>query len=93
VEDVTALKLNDAEAAVSGPLTVPELLVTMAERGCTVTASGIEHHLPGSGERFADPTGAGDSFCALYCLARSEGSLPHQAAAWAQERVEQLYAG
>jgi sugar/nucleoside kinase (ribokinase family) len=92
VKDVTALKLNDAEAGASGPLIVPELLVTMAERGCTVTTAGIEHHLPGSGERFADPTGAGDSFCALYCLARSRGRRPREAAAWAQLRVEQLYA-
>jgi sugar/nucleoside kinase (ribokinase family) len=93
VEGVTALKLNDAEARASGPLTAPELLVTMAERGCTVTAAGIEHHLPGSGERFVDPTGAGDSFGALYCLARSGGSRPDEAAAWAQERVQQLYVG
>jgi sugar/nucleoside kinase (ribokinase family) len=93
IEGVTALKLNDAEACASGPLAVPELLVTMAERGCTVTAGGIEHRLPGSGRRFADPTGAGDSFCALYCLARSGGTPPAEAAAWAQERVEQLYAG
>src|SRR6476619_6373171 len=93
VEGVTALKLNDAEAGAAGPLTVPELLVTMAQRGCTVTAGGAEHRLAGSGLRFADPTGAGDSFCALYCLARSGGSSPPEAAAWAQQRVEQLYAG
>ena len=90
---MTALKLNDAEAGASGPLIVPELLVTMAERGCTVTADGIEHRMAGSGRRFADPTGAGDSFCALYCLARSGGAPPPEAAAWAQTRVEQLYAG
>ncbi len=54
---MTALKLNDAEAGASGPLTVPELLLTMAERGCTVTAGGVAHRLPGSGRRFADPTG------------------------------------
>jgi hypothetical protein len=93
VEGVTALKLNDVEAGASGPLTAPELLVTMAERGCTVTAGGLEHRLAGSGRRFADPTGAGDSFCALYCLARSGGTPPPGAAAWAQERVEQLYEG
>jgi sugar/nucleoside kinase (ribokinase family) len=92
VDGVDALKLNDAEAAASGPLNVPELLVTMAERGCTVTAGGVEYRLAGSGLRFADPTGAGDSFCALYCLARSGGTAPPEAAAWAQERVEQLYA-
>jgi sugar/nucleoside kinase (ribokinase family) len=93
VEGVTALKLNDAEAGASGPLTVPELLLTMAERGCTVTAGGVAHRLPGSGRRFTDPTGAGDSFCALYCLARSGGAAPPEAAAWAQDRVEQLYEG
>jgi sugar/nucleoside kinase (ribokinase family) len=93
VEGVRALKLNDAEAEASGPLSVPELLVTMAERGCTVTAGGTEHRLVGSGLRFADPTGAGDSFCALYCLARSGGSSAPEAAAWAQQRVVQLYAG
>ena len=70
---VAALKLNAAEAGcVQARSPVPELLVTMAERGCTVTAGGIEHRRgPASGLPFADPTGAGDSFCALYCLARS----------------------
>lgn len=88
---VTALKLNQAEASQAGPLAVPELLVTRAELGCLVTVDGVEHVVEGSGRRFADPTGAGDSFAALYCLARTRGLDPPAAAGFAQHEVERLY--
>jgi pfkB family carbohydrate kinase len=88
---VTALKLNHAEALRAGPVSVPELLVTRAQWGCVVTVDGIEHVIEGSGRRFADPTGAGDSFAALYCLARTRGLDPPAAGRFAQHQVEQLY--
>jgi sugar/nucleoside kinase (ribokinase family) len=47
--------------------------------------------IEGSGRRFADPTGAGDSFAALYCLARTRGLDPPAAGRFAQHQVEQLY--
>jgi sugar/nucleoside kinase (ribokinase family) len=91
LEGVTALKLNLAEALQAGPLAVPELLVTRAERGCLVTVDGVEHVVEGNGRRFADPTGAGDSFAALYCLGRTRGLDPPAAAGFAQHEVERLY--
>ena len=91
LDGVTAVKLNVAESRAAGRLRAPELLVTMAARGCTLAVDGVEHFVPGSGRPFADPTGAGDSFCALYCLARTTGSAPLDAARWAQDEVERLY--
>ena len=91
VAHVTALKLNAAEAAAAGPPPTPELLVTMAADGCLVTAGGDTTRVAGSGLPFADPTGAGDSFGALYCLARTRGLAPAAAAAWSQRQVERIY--
>jgi sugar/nucleoside kinase (ribokinase family) len=88
---VTALKLNASEAEAAGPLTVAEQLVTMAAAGCRVTAAGETTLIEGSGRPFPDPTGAGDSFGALYCLARTRGLAPAAAAAWSQHQVEQIY--
>jgi sugar/nucleoside kinase (ribokinase family) len=93
VTGVTALKLNRAEAEAAGPLDVPELLVTRAEQGVLVRWQEEEYEIPGDGRRFADPTGAGDSFAALYCLERSRNALPPAAAAFAVETVQRLYAG
>jgi sugar/nucleoside kinase (ribokinase family) len=70
---------------------VPELLVTRADRGCEVTAGGERTVVPGTGGRFADPTGAGDSLSALYCLARTRGQPPPEAVRWAQAEVERIY--
>lgn len=89
---VTALKLNESEAEAAGRLEVPELLVTRAERGVTIAWRGARHHVPGDGRRFGDPTGAGDSFAALYCLERSRDRPPPEAARIAHETVQRLYA-
>ncbi|MDX6553551.1 MAG: hypothetical protein QOH74_2039, partial [Gaiellales bacterium] len=40
---------------------------------------------------FGDPTGAGDSFSALYILARGRGEEPAAAARYAVGMVEELY--
>jgi hypothetical protein len=90
---VTALKLNQAEADAAGRLDVPELLVTRAERGVAVAWRGEWQELPGDGRVFADPTGAGDSFGALYCLERSRDRTPPEAAALALDAVQRLYEG
>ncbi len=47
--------------------------------------------VPGSGVPFADPTGAGDSWSALYALARSGGETPAAAARYAVAEVERIY--
>jgi len=89
---VTALKLNQAEAETAGRLEVPELLVTRAERGVLVRWLDDWYEIPGNGHRFADPTGAGDSFGALYCLERSRTVSPPAAARFAVQTVQRLYA-
>jgi hypothetical protein len=89
---VTALKLNEAEAAAAGPLEpVPELLLTHGTTGASITAGGSTTEVAGNGARFADPTGAGDSVSALYCLGRSLGHDPPDALRFAIEGVERLY--
>jgi sugar/nucleoside kinase (ribokinase family) len=93
IAGVTALKLNQAEAAAAGSLDVPELLVTRGERGVTVAWSGGRQEIAGDGGRFADPTGAGDSFAALYCVARSDEATPPDAARFALDAVQRLYEG
>ena len=93
VSGITALKLNQAEAESAGRLDVPELLVTLAERGVMVRWQSEQHEIAGDGRRFDDPTGAGDSFAALYCLERSRGELPPAAATTALKTVERLYTG
>jgi sugar/nucleoside kinase (ribokinase family) len=91
LEGVTAVKMNEAEARAAGPIDPPELLITRAERGCIVVVAGEEHEIEGSGRRLADPTGAGDTFAALYCLGRTRDMPPVAAAAYAQAQVEQMY--
>jgi sugar/nucleoside kinase (ribokinase family) len=93
VAGVTALKLNQSEAEAAGRLDVPELLVTRAEHGVLVRWRDQQHDIGGNGRRFTDPTGAGDSFGALYCLERSRNALPPAAARFAVETVQRLYAG
>ncbi|MDX6550537.1 MAG: hypothetical protein QOJ31_1221 [Gaiellales bacterium] len=93
IAGVTALKLNLAEAEAAGSLEVPELLVTQAERGLAVSWAGGRQEIAGDGVRFDDPTGAGDSFAALYCLARSEDKAPPDAARFALDAVQRLYRG
>lgn len=88
----TVLKLNEAEAAAGGALApVPELLLTHGSAGAAITAGGTTTEVAGSGAGFTDPTGAGDSLSALYCLARTLGQGPDDACRFAIDGVEQLY--
>jgi len=92
VAGVTALKLNEAERAAAGRLDVPELLLTRGPRGATVVVRGrgpVDVHA--APVTFGNPTGAGDSFSALYCLARSRGAEPAEAARFAVSTVDALY--
>jgi len=98
VEGVQALKLNRAEAEVFGSsralaaLGVPELLVTDGTAGVRVRVGGRWTTVPADGRAFADPTGAGDSFSALYALERARGAGPVKAARLAVRAVDALYA-
>ena len=80
------LKAADEEAAVIGPVDVPEMIVTHGARGATVNGVLVQ------AERVdRDPTGAGDMFAAAYLVARSQGADPVDAARRATALVsEQL---
>jgi sugar/nucleoside kinase (ribokinase family) len=71
---VSILKLSEEEAAVVGPVDVPELIVTHGVRGATVNGTHIE-----ADPVDADPTGAGDMFAAGYVAARAAGAEPVEA--------------
>lgn len=71
---VSILKLAEEEAAVVGPVEVPELIVTHGVRGATVNGTYIA-----ADPVDADPTGAGDMFGAGYLAARAGGADPVEA--------------
>ena len=84
LEHLTILKLAEEEAEVIGDvaaLGVPEIIVTLGERGALVIHNGVEQHVPTRPLDVANPTGAGDAFAMGYLAARSEGFGPVEAAA------------
>lgn len=82
---VSMLKLSDEEAAVAGPVDVPEAVVTHGARGATVNGVHVRADPVDS-----DPTGAGDMFGAAYLASRAEGAGPVEAARRAAALVSQL---
>jgi sugar/nucleoside kinase (ribokinase family) len=82
---VSILKLAEEEAAVLGPVDVPELIVTHGIRGATVNGT----HIPAEPVD-ADPTGAGDMFAAGYLAARASGAEPVEAGRSASALVSSL---
>jgi 6-phosphofructokinase 2 len=101
VAGASMLKLSQAEAlAVCGTLEpealaslgVPEVALTRGRDGAVVvTPDGVEHS-SSNGAHFDDPTGAGDSWLAVYVLERSRGTPPGAAARAAVAAVDRLYA-
>jgi sugar/nucleoside kinase (ribokinase family) len=85
LRDVSILKLSEAEAAVVGPVDVPELVVTHGVRGATVNGT----HIPAD-PVVADPTGAGDVFAAGYLASRAAGAEPVEAGRSASALVSRL---
>src|SRR3989442_770757 len=84
LEYLTIIKLAEEEAEVIGDvasLGVPEIIVTLGERGALVIHDGVEQHVPTRPLDVANPTGAGDAFAMGYLAARSEGVDPVEAAA------------
>ncbi len=84
---VSILKLAEEEAAVVGPVDVPELVVTHGVRGATVDGT----YIPAEPVD-ADPTGAGDMFCTGYLAARAGGAEPVEAGRSATDVVSRLLA-
>jgi sugar/nucleoside kinase (ribokinase family) len=75
---VRVLKLAEEEADVIGDLArlpVREIVVTRGSRGATVFVDGRAEEVVTRAVD-ADPTGAGDMFCAAYTVARSAGFAP-----------------
>lgn len=96
---VALLHLSEQEAAVLGvelhqrslrALGVPEIVVTLGERGSVVLADGLAELVPARAVPGADPTGAGDAFTAAYIVHRRRGNGPVPAAAKATEVVHRL---
>ena len=85
LRDVTILKLSEEEAAVVGPVDVPELIVTHGPRGATVNGTHVA-----ADPVDADPTGAGDMFAAGYLAARAAGAEPVEAGRSASALVSRL---
>ena len=88
LDRVSILKLAEEEAAVLGPVDVPELVVTHGVRGATVNGTHIR-----ADPVDADPTGAGDMFAAGYLVARAQGAEPVEAGRSACALVSALLAG
>jgi sugar/nucleoside kinase (ribokinase family) len=82
LEHVQVLKLSEAEASVLDldALAVPEILVTRGSHGATIRAGGREEHVATRPLDGIDPTGAGDTFCVAYVVARASGQDPFDAA-------------
>ncbi len=102
LDGATAVKLNEDEARALGVgrderalrrLGLPEVIVTLGERGALVIADGTSAFVEPTAPPFANPTGAGDSWAALYAAARGAGANPGAAAEQATHGVEALYGG
>jgi sugar/nucleoside kinase (ribokinase family) len=99
---VEALKLSEEEAqAAFGTLDpqeiaiqsgVAEVLVTLGATGARVSAGGEVGTVSAQAVEGVDPTGAGDSFLALYADGRAEGLSPLAAADGACEGVSAVLA-
>lgn len=85
LRDVSILKLSEEEAAIVGPVDVPELIVTHGMRGATVNGT----HIPADPVE-AEPTGAGDMFAVGYLAARAAGAEPVEAGRSASALVSEL---
>jgi sugar/nucleoside kinase (ribokinase family) len=78
-EEADILVGGDVEALAE--LGVPEVVVTLGERGSIVLVNGVAETIPARpvGEG-VDPTGAGDAFASAYLSAREAGHAPASAA-------------
>ncbi len=100
---LAAVKLNASEAGVLcggvAPerlrlLGVPEIIVTLGSEGAlVVTAAHSERIPPVLVGNVLDPTGAGDSFSAVYLASRAGGAEPLEAAREANVAAAELIAG
>ncbi len=91
-EEADVLAGGDREALVD--LGVPEIVLTLGERGSVVIVHGRAEEIPArSVEDVVDPTGAGDAFASAYLSARASGHAPSSAARRATALVAALLLG
>ncbi len=102
LEHVDVLHLSEREAATLGlglderslrTLGVPEVVVTLGERGSVVYADDLAGLVPAAPVAVRDPTGAGDAFIAAYASSRLAGHEPVSAARRATELLHGLLSG
>jgi len=87
--ELIALGLETAADSLDS-LGVPEVIVTLGERGSVVWANGRAEAVPAERIPGADPTGAGDAFTAAYLASRGAGGEPVDAARAAAAAVSDL---
>ena len=99
---ITALKLNDEEAAqlcggtdeaALRSLGIPEIVLTLGSDGALIISGELTTRVdavPVDGP--VDPTGAGDSFLLSYAAARERGVGPHEAGSIASRFVSTIIA-
>ncbi len=99
---VAILKVSEEEADVLtggdrdalADLGVPEIVLTLGERGSVVLVNGRAEEIPARPvENAVDPTGAGDAFASAYLSARAGGHAPTSAARRATALVAALLLG
>jgi sugar/nucleoside kinase (ribokinase family) len=93
-EDEARALLGGLDAGRIASLGVPEVVVTLGERGALVWAAGALDEvptIPAPGR--VDPTGAGDAFAAAYLASRARGHGPAPAARRACALVGALLMG
>ncbi len=88
--EATAVCGSTAPAALR-TLGVPEVALTMGIDGATVVTADEVFPNVVRKQAFDDPTGAGDTWLAIYALERSRGQAPDGAAKAAAETVDRLY--
>ena len=93
-EEEAVVLTGSTEPEALAELGVPEVVLTLGEKGSAIVAGGHVEHVParpvGGG---ADPTGAGDAFGAAYLSARADGHAPASAARRATALVAALLMG
>jgi sugar/nucleoside kinase (ribokinase family) len=78
-EEAEELELSPTDRSLGG-LGVPEIVLTLGQRGSIVYADGLAEHVPAHPLDAVDPTGAGDVFMAAYASFRLRRHSPPSAA-------------
>jgi sugar/nucleoside kinase (ribokinase family) len=88
-EEAAALNVGLDERSLAS-LGVPEVLVTLGERGAVVYADGLAEFVRATPVATPDTTGAGDAFTAVYVACRRRNHAPAAAARRAMALVREL---